>query len=219
MKPPVQVHQEDKPKTAIVCELLAHGYLLGDEVTKRALDFDKKHGYSGKFASFLADLDKNWGQKFPGPDELHPAGAAAAGQAKEGDKEKVVRESQREAGGLESGAAPPSASAPAEGGEAPTPPPTANDPSFVANVQASVQRKLEDPHSLLSKAHTVWHGPHVAYAWAKVGNFYNTAANHPKIQKFYSSSSQTIQDVHNQAKEISQQKRAAASASNPDTAA
>lgn len=72
-----------------------------------------------------------------------------------------------------------------------------------------MQQQLQNPKSLLSRANTVWQGPAVGYAWAKCGNWYNQAANHPKIKSFYDSGSRTIQDVHNQATAIAQQKKAA----------
>lgn len=184
-KPVHEVKQEDKPKAAIVSELLAHGYLLSDEATKRALDLDKKHGYSGKFSSFLTDLDRSLGAKYPAP----PASIPPGNTEEEGARE------------VNSAPAPSSV--------------TAEDPSFVANVQTSVQQQLSDPKSLLSRANTVWHGPHVGYAWSKLGTFYNSAANHPKIQQFYASSSRTIQDVHSQAKVIAQEKKAAQARASP----
>lgn len=49
--------QEDKPRTAIVAEYLAHGYVLGDRVLQRSIDFDAKHGYSKRFTNFINDLN------------------------------------------------------------------------------------------------------------------------------------------------------------------
>ena len=49
--------QEEKPRTAIFAEYLAHGYHIGDKVLQRAIDIDEKRGISGRFRKFLADLD------------------------------------------------------------------------------------------------------------------------------------------------------------------
>jgi len=49
--------QEDKPRTAIFAEYLAHGYHIGDKVLQRGIDFDEKNGISSRFRKFLFDLD------------------------------------------------------------------------------------------------------------------------------------------------------------------
>ncbi|KAJ6263506.1 hypothetical protein Dda_2070 [Drechslerella dactyloides] len=49
--------QEDKPRTAILAEYLAHGYTLGDKILQRGIEFDEKNGISSRFKKFLADLD------------------------------------------------------------------------------------------------------------------------------------------------------------------
>lgn len=55
--------QEDKPRTAIVAEYLAHGYALSDDITKRAIELDSKHGLSTRFKSYLSSLDRSLGQR------------------------------------------------------------------------------------------------------------------------------------------------------------
>ncbi|EWC47078.1 hypothetical protein DRE_03447 [Drechslerella stenobrocha 248] len=49
--------QEDKPRTAILAEYLAHGYVIGDKVLQRGIEFDEKNGISSRFRKFLADID------------------------------------------------------------------------------------------------------------------------------------------------------------------
>ncbi|KAK6353101.1 hypothetical protein TWF696_005091 [Orbilia brochopaga] len=51
------IAQEDKPRTAILAEYLAHGYVLGDKILQRGIEFDDKNGISARFKKFLADLD------------------------------------------------------------------------------------------------------------------------------------------------------------------
>lgn len=52
--------QEEKPKYAIMAQLLANGYMVGDQIIQRALETDKKNGYSAKFKSFLTGLDDKY---------------------------------------------------------------------------------------------------------------------------------------------------------------
>lgn len=52
--------QEEKPKLAILAQLLALGYLLSDDLINRAVKFDNEKGYTTKFKSFLTDLDQKY---------------------------------------------------------------------------------------------------------------------------------------------------------------
>ncbi|KAI9805470.1 MAG: hypothetical protein M1825_000721 [Sarcosagium campestre] len=52
-----EVDQEDKPRSRIIAEYLAHGYTIGDTAIQRAIELDKKHGISGRFTSALANFD------------------------------------------------------------------------------------------------------------------------------------------------------------------
>lgn len=54
------ISQEEKPKYAIMAQLLALGYQVSDNLIEKAISFDKEKGYSGKFKSFLADLDAKY---------------------------------------------------------------------------------------------------------------------------------------------------------------
>lgn len=59
--------QEEKPKLAILAQLLALGYLLSDDLINRAVKFDNEKGYTTKFKSFLTDLDQKYvGSQEPG---------------------------------------------------------------------------------------------------------------------------------------------------------
>lgn len=40
------IAQEDKPRSRIVAEYLAHGYVIGDTAIQRAINLDEKHGVS-----------------------------------------------------------------------------------------------------------------------------------------------------------------------------
>jgi RNA recognition motif-containing protein len=52
-----EITQEEKPRSRIVAEYLAHGYLIGDVGLQRAIDLDHKHGISTRFMRTLHSLD------------------------------------------------------------------------------------------------------------------------------------------------------------------
>ena len=54
------VAQEDKPRSRIAAEYLAHGYTLSDNVIQRALDLDTKHGVSNRFTAALTNFDNKY---------------------------------------------------------------------------------------------------------------------------------------------------------------
>ena len=51
------ISQEDKPRSRIVAEYLAHGYVLGDNVLQKAIQLDNQHGYSNRFTQALSNFD------------------------------------------------------------------------------------------------------------------------------------------------------------------
>ena len=51
------IAQEDKPRSRIVAEYLAHGYLLSDNAIQQAITLDKKHGVSSRFTTALTNFD------------------------------------------------------------------------------------------------------------------------------------------------------------------
>lgn len=51
------ISQEDKPRSRIAAEYLAHGYRLGDNVLQKAIQLDNQHGYSSRFTQALANFD------------------------------------------------------------------------------------------------------------------------------------------------------------------
>eukprot|EP00732_Lithocolla_globosa_P003588 Lithocolla_globosa_v1_NODE_2948_length_1814_cov_224.260375.p1 type:complete len:298 gc:universal NODE_2948_length_1814_cov_224.260375:1155-262(-) len=50
------LEQEDKPKTSIVSELLANGYVLSHDIAERATKFDQEHGISQRFQVYLQQV-------------------------------------------------------------------------------------------------------------------------------------------------------------------
>lgn len=53
-----EITQEQKPRSRIIAEYLAHGYAITDQTTQRAIDLDHKHGFSAKFLETLQQLDQ-----------------------------------------------------------------------------------------------------------------------------------------------------------------
>ncbi|KAF2769618.1 hypothetical protein EJ03DRAFT_336099 [Teratosphaeria nubilosa] len=51
------IPQEEKPRTRIFAEYLAHGYVLSDQVVQRAIQADQQHGISNRFTKALQDFD------------------------------------------------------------------------------------------------------------------------------------------------------------------
>lgn len=54
------VDQEDKPKSAVIAEMLSHGYVLSDRAVQKSAEFDKEHGVSSRFQKFLLDVDEKY---------------------------------------------------------------------------------------------------------------------------------------------------------------
>jgi len=55
-----EIPQEDKPRSRVVAEMLAHGYVIGDNAITRALALDQQHGISSRFTSTLAHYDQRF---------------------------------------------------------------------------------------------------------------------------------------------------------------
>ncbi|KAJ5320161.1 hypothetical protein PENANT_c025G03499 [Penicillium antarcticum] len=54
------ISQEDKPRSRIVAEYLAHGYVLSDNAITKAIALDQKHGFTSRFTSALSNFDKKY---------------------------------------------------------------------------------------------------------------------------------------------------------------
>ena len=54
------ITQEDKPRSRIVAEYLAHGYTISDNAIQRAITLDKKHGVSARFTKALTQYDEKF---------------------------------------------------------------------------------------------------------------------------------------------------------------
>ncbi|MCJ1250803.1 hypothetical protein MMC30_008031 [Trapelia coarctata] len=54
------ITQEDKPRSRIVAEYLAHGYVLSDTAIEKAIALDNKHGVSTRFTNALKNFDQKY---------------------------------------------------------------------------------------------------------------------------------------------------------------
>jgi len=55
-----EITQEEKPRSRIIAEYLAHGYVISDHAAQRAIDLDQKHGVSSRFLQTLQKLDSKY---------------------------------------------------------------------------------------------------------------------------------------------------------------
>jgi len=54
------INQEDKPRSRIIAEYLAHGYTISDTAIQNAIALDNKHGISNKFTAALSNFDDKY---------------------------------------------------------------------------------------------------------------------------------------------------------------
>ena len=54
------IAQEDKPRSRIAAEYLAHGYVISDNALQRAIALDNKHGVSARFTNALQTFDSKY---------------------------------------------------------------------------------------------------------------------------------------------------------------
>ncbi|KAI1102080.1 hypothetical protein F4804DRAFT_354033 [Jackrogersella minutella] len=55
-----EITQEEKPRSRILAEYLAHGYVVGDAALQRAIELDHKHGVTNRFMNTLMNLDSKY---------------------------------------------------------------------------------------------------------------------------------------------------------------
>ena len=54
------IPQDEKPRSRIVAEYLAHGYALSDNALQKAIALDNKHGISARFTTALSQFDAKY---------------------------------------------------------------------------------------------------------------------------------------------------------------
>lgn len=55
-----EIQQEDKPRSRILAEYIAHGYTIGDKTIQKAIELDHKQGFSHRFTSALQNFDNKY---------------------------------------------------------------------------------------------------------------------------------------------------------------
>ncbi|RYP66385.1 hypothetical protein DL769_006047 [Monosporascus sp. CRB-8-3] len=55
-----EIAQEEKPRSRILAEYLAHGYVVGDAALQQAIELDAKHGVTERFRKTLTNLDQKY---------------------------------------------------------------------------------------------------------------------------------------------------------------
>ncbi|KAI8168915.1 Protein vip1 [Colletotrichum sp. SAR 10_70] len=55
-----EITQEEKPRSRILAEYLAQGYVVGDAALQRAIELDTQHGVSSRFFGTLQNLDQKY---------------------------------------------------------------------------------------------------------------------------------------------------------------
>ncbi|KAI0169190.1 hypothetical protein GGR52DRAFT_554040 [Hypoxylon sp. FL1284] len=55
-----EITQEEKPRSRILAEYLAHGYVVGDAALQRAIELDHQHGVTNRFMNTLMNLDQKY---------------------------------------------------------------------------------------------------------------------------------------------------------------
>ncbi|EPQ26270.1 uncharacterized protein PFL1_06205 [Pseudozyma flocculosa PF-1] len=205
------VNQEDKPKTAIVAEYLAHGYKISDDITKRAIELDNKHGLSTKFKGYLTQLDRSLGERLEKSQAGHAAATTSRTEHSPSGPAALSSATEKEAAAMPV----PGTDASVEGPKTTTTIPTdaaggaSQQPSLARQVQQNVNAVLEKPE-VKSKTDL---------AWSKLSEYYNAIVNHPRIHAFYTQTSKTVNDVHEEAKRIAEQKKAGGSGGAAGTSA
>ncbi|KIW08513.1 uncharacterized protein PV09_01407 [Verruconis gallopava] len=73
------VPQEEKPRSRILAEYLAHGYVISDKAIEKAIMLDQQHGVSQKFMTYLNSLDAKYKvtEKSKAADEKYGVSAKA----------------------------------------------------------------------------------------------------------------------------------------------
>ncbi|RCI16535.1 hypothetical protein L249_2644 [Ophiocordyceps polyrhachis-furcata BCC 54312] len=56
----MDLSQEEKPRTRVIAEYMASGYVIGDAAIQRAIEVDNKHGVSSRFVNTLQNLDRKY---------------------------------------------------------------------------------------------------------------------------------------------------------------
>ena len=75
-----ELAQEDKPRSRIAAEMLAHGYVMSDTAIQKALSLDQQHGISSRFTQALSQFDQKYkaSEKMQAVDQKYGLSSRAA---------------------------------------------------------------------------------------------------------------------------------------------
>ena len=86
------IAQESKPRTAVIAEVLSHGYILGDQAIQKAIELDNSYGISARFLNFFKPLTQQFTSKASELDQQHHISEKAVSAAKDTDAKLHVKE-------------------------------------------------------------------------------------------------------------------------------
>lgn len=181
-----------RPSPCALCLDLAHGYVLSDAIVQRAIELDRQRGISSRFLTYISKLDAQVGAKLAdatGHSPVVPVSASHGDAPAIDSKGETIGEKTLATPATTESSPPVVTGAATEGVKA---------HHFVAApvVQAGQQVKaLDAKHGISSR----------------FNDYYSKAINTEAgqhILRFYTTTSKQVQDVHQEAKRIAEQKKA-----------
>lgn len=91
------IPQEEKPRTAIVAEYLASGYVLSESIIQKAVSFDQKHGITSRFLEYFRIISEQTKQKTAELDAQTGVSQKAAGAYAQADEKVKINDKANKA--------------------------------------------------------------------------------------------------------------------------
>merc|ERR1712093_387466 len=91
------IAQESKPRTAVIAEVLSHGYILGDKAIEKAIELDHSYGISARFLNFFKPLTQQFTEKASELNQQHHISEKAVNAAKDTDAKLNVKDNVNKA--------------------------------------------------------------------------------------------------------------------------
>jgi len=91
------ISQEHKPRSAVVAEILSHGYVLADTAIEKAIALDNTYGISKRFLSFFKPLSNTVTEKVVALDQQHQISEKAKDTASQTDAKLNLSEKTEKA--------------------------------------------------------------------------------------------------------------------------
>jgi len=87
-----EIEQEHKPRTAVIAEVIAHGYVLSDKAIEQAIALDNSYGISARFLSFFKPLSEQAYNKAAAIDQQHHVTEKVTSVATQADAKLHVKD-------------------------------------------------------------------------------------------------------------------------------